>query len=141
MADYIYLIAPFCGWVVAQSIKFVLSLRKDGVRLSDAVQSGGMPSSHAAFMVALTTVIGLGQGFSSPIFAVSFAVSAIVIYDATSVRLTTGQQTDAIYQLAKAQKITLKTAINNARGHKMTEVIVGSAVGVVVGLALYKLLV
>jgi acid phosphatase family membrane protein YuiD len=65
MSDYIYIIAPICGWLVAQGIKFFLSLRKDGISWNDFVQSGGMPSSHTAFMVALLTVIGVNNGIQS----------------------------------------------------------------------------
>jgi acid phosphatase family membrane protein YuiD len=63
MKTYAYIIAPILGWVVAQGIKFMLSLRKDGISVYDTVQSGGMPSSHTAFMVSLATAIGFGEGF------------------------------------------------------------------------------
>ena len=132
MEGAIYIIAPLLGWAVAQGIKFVLSLRKDGVTIYDAFQSGGMPSSHSAFMISLSTVIGLNEGFSSAVFGLSIALSAIVMYDARGVRLATGQQTDVIRQLAKPAKI--KINITNARGHRILEVMVGAAIGVVVGL-------
>ena len=140
MNEYIYLIAPFSGWVVAQTIKFVLTLRKDGIRLSDAVQSGGMPSSHAAFMAALTTVIGLELGATDPIFGLAVAATAIVLYDAAGVRQTTGQQTQAIKELAKGQSNKLKSSIQDARGHTIVEVAAGVLVGVVTGLTLNTVL-
>ena len=86
MDGTLYIVAPVAGWLVAQGIKFVLTLRKDGVTLTDAFQSGGMPSSHSAFMVALTTVIGLNEGFDSAIFGLSLAITAIVMYDARELR-------------------------------------------------------
>ena len=136
MSDYIYLIAPVAGWLVAQGIKFALTLRKDGIKWGDAVQSGGMPSSHTAFIVALATVVGDTQGYTSVIFAVTAAVAAIIIYDAMGVRRTTGQQTDAINELAKLSKQRLKTEVTVSRGHTPAEVIVGAIVGIIVGLSL-----
>jgi acid phosphatase family membrane protein YuiD len=138
MGKYIYLIAPISGWVVAQSIKFALTLRKDGVKIQDAVQSGGMPSSHTAFMVSLTTVIGLSSGMSDVLFGISFAVTAVIMYDALGVRRTTGQQTVAIKKLALSTKTKINT-LDNAKGHTLPEVAVGTLVGVGVGIALYNI--
>ncbi len=139
MREYIYLIAPLGGWVVAQSIKFVLTLRKDGITFGDAVQSGGMPSSHTALIVALTTVIGLEADITSVAFGIAATVSGIVVYDALGVRRTTGQQTEAIRTLAKASKTKLGT-IDNAKGHTVPEVVVGGLVGILVGVLLYNFL-
>ncbi len=139
MGKYLYLIAPISGWVVAQSIKFVLTLRKDGVKIQDAVQSGGMPSSHTAFMVALTTVIGLSYGIDDVLFGITFAVTGVIIYDALGVRRTTGQQTVAIKKLALTTKTKINT-LDNAKGHTLPEVAVGALVGVAVGIVLYNLL-
>jgi uncharacterized protein len=139
MGDYIYLIAPLSGWVVAQSIKFGLTLRKDGVTIQDAVQSGGMPSSHTAFMVALTTVVGLTTSISDIAFGITAAVTGIIIYDALGVRRTTGQQTEAIKQLAKASKAKIGT-IDNAKGHTLPEVVVGALIGLAVGIICYNVL-
>lgn len=139
MREYIYLIAPLGGWVVAQSIKFAISLRKDGITFGDAVQSGGMPSSHTALIVALTTVIGLEAGITNVAFGIAATVSGIVVYDALGVRRTTGQQTEAIRALAKTTKTKLGT-IDNAKGHTLAEVIGGGVVGVAVGILLFNFL-
>lgn len=118
--------------MVAQAIKFALTLHQDGVSILDAFQSGGMPSSHAAFMMSLTTLIGFNEGFSSPIFALALAISAIVMYDARSVRLATGQQTEVIRKLAKKENIRVN--ITNAKGHRVIEIAAGAIIGVAVGL-------
>lgn len=118
--------------MVAQAIKFGLTLHQDGVSILDAFQSGGMPSSHAAFMMSLTTLIGFNVGFSSPIFALALAISAIVMYDARSVRLATGQQTEVIRKLAKKENIRVN--ITNAKGHRVIEIAAGAIIGVAVGL-------
>lgn len=139
MGEYIYLIAPLSGWVVAQSLKFGLTLRKDGVTIQDAVQSGGMPSSHTAFMFALTTVVGLTTSISDIAFGITAALTGIIVYDALGVRRTTGQQTEAIKQLAKTTKTKVGT-IDNAKGHTLPEVVVGALVGIGVGIICYNVL-
>jgi len=113
MSDYVYLIAPVLGWAVAQSIKFTLSLRKDGINWNDALQSGGMPSSHAAFMVSICTVVALAIGLKSVEFGIVSAVTAIILYDSLGVRKTTGDQTKAIDELAKHNQKVLKTKITD----------------------------
>ncbi|MFO0881834.1 MAG: divergent PAP2 family protein [Candidatus Saccharimonadales bacterium] len=134
MQKYQYLIAPLLGWVVAQSLKFIFSMRRQGLQWGEVVQSGGMPSSHTALTVALATVIGVNLGFDSAIFAVAATFAAVVIYDAMGVRRTTGEQTVAINELAKASKHKLTTKLDKARGHTPVEVVVGGLVGVAVGL-------
>lgn len=125
---------------MAQGLKYALSLRKDGFLWSDFVQSGGMPSSHSALMVSLSTIIALENGFFSVSFGIAAALTGIIIYDAMGVRRTTGQQTEAIKELAKAQKVKLKTDITVSRGHTPIEAAAGSAVGVIVGFCCYAML-
>jgi acid phosphatase family membrane protein YuiD len=91
-------------------------------------------------MVALATVVGINAGVASVAFGVAASLTGIVIYDAMGVRRTTGQQTVAIKELAKAGKHELKTEIALARGHTPAEVIVGSIVGFLVGLLVTSVL-
>ncbi|MCU0667087.1 MAG: divergent PAP2 family protein [Patescibacteria group bacterium] len=133
--SFLYLLAPFLGWILAQTIKLILTLRKDGISWGDSLQSGGMPSSHTAFMVSISTIIGINFGFTSALFALAISVTAIIIYDALGVRRTTGEQTDAIRKLSK--KINIKVDLtNDARGHNPLEIMGGVAVGLFVGTVL-----
>lgn len=68
------LASPFAGWIVAQFLKFIFTLRKDGISLQDAIQSGGMPSSHSAISSSLATAVGVTQGISSVSFAITVAL-------------------------------------------------------------------
>lgn len=137
MDSYAYILTPLVGWLAAQGIKFGLNLRKDGFQWMDFVESGGIPSSHSAFMVSLATIVGLNNGFTSAVFGIVAAITGIIIYDATGVRFTTGQQTEAIKELAKNQKLKLKTNIHVSRGHTPAEAAAGSLLGVAVGLICY----
>jgi len=57
-----------------------------------ALSPGGMPSSHTASVVGLTTALGLHEGTSSTIFALSLVLSLVVAYDATGIRLHAGER-------------------------------------------------
>lgn len=127
-----YIAAPFAGWIGAQLIKIAIH-KKLGFNWQDATQSGGMPSSHAAFMAALASSIAIGEGVDSVAFAISFAISCIVVYDATDVRLTTGQQTDIINKLAAKNGISSRVK-HNARGHTIPEAVAGVLLGVIIGI-------
>jgi len=136
MKNYIYIIAPALGWLAAQAIKFILANRKDGINWGDFLQSGGFPSSHSAFMVALTTVVGINYGIKSVTFAVVAAVTAIILYDSFGVRQTTGNQTKAIFELAERSKIRLRSKIHISEGHTVMEVFSGCLLGILVGVIL-----
>lgn len=140
VSNYAYLIAPTCGWLVAQAIKFALTLRKDGVRLQDFWASGGMPSSHTGFMAALTTVIGLQEGFYSSIFGLALAITGVIVYDAMGVRRTVGEHTDAIRELQKSDHLRSRVILNDAKGHTPAEVCIGGLVGIIVGIVVYMIL-
>lgn len=131
-SKFAILIAPFVGWIVAQFFKFVFTLRKDGIRFSDAIQSGGMPSSHSAFMSSLTAAIGFTEGIDSVAFAIALALTAIIMYDATGVRRTTGEQTIVINKLSK--KAGSKEMVkHDARGHTPLEAVAGMVTGAITG--------
>lgn len=140
MQDYIFFIAPIAGWVIAQGIKILLDLRKDGVQLKDAVASGGMPSAHVTGIVALTTVIGRREGIESAIFGLAMAITVIIIYDALGVRRATGDNTVAIQELAKKMRLAGRTHVLMARGHTPYEVLAGVILGVAIGSILIKIL-
>lgn len=129
---YAVLIAPVIGYLAAQFIKFIFTLRKDGVRFSDAIQSGGMPSSHSALMSSLTAAIAFTEGVDSVAFAIAAALTAVIMYDATGVRRTTGEQTEAINALRKNSEKKVPY-IHDAKGHTPLEVIAGMVTGIITG--------
>ena len=65
----------------AQLIKFLLViLQQRRLNFPSLVTTGGMPSSHSAFTVCLTTSVGLNHGFNSTYFAMCFVFTMIVMY-------------------------------------------------------------
>ncbi len=123
--------------MVAQGLKYLISLRKDGLQVFDLYASGGFPSSHTAFVTAPTLLIGIRDGVDSPLFAAMSIICCIVMYDAIGVRRATGQQTRAINELADKTSKRLVTKIHSAKGHKPIEVVAGLGVGALVALAFY----
>ena len=103
----------------------------------DLVVSGGMPSSHSAFVISLATIIFLMEGTSTA-FAVSLVLAMIILRDAFGVRRSVGEEGTIINQILI--KIKLKTKTHFAMGHTPVQVLVGSVLGFLIALLVYYLL-
>lgn len=122
----------------AQLVKLIIYWFKNK-KLSwhDLVVTGGMPSSHSAFVVALAVIIYLVEG-ASAVFAVSLVFAFVVIRDAFGVRRSVGKEGKAIEKLLKLHKI--KSKFHYAMGHTPLQVFVGSIIGFVVAILVYYVL-
>ena len=90
----------FISWFIAQAIKTVIDWRiNKSFSRERLVGSGGMPSSHSAMVSSLTIAMARSEGFSSPIFALTLAFAAVVIYDAMGVRRAAGEQAKALNRM------------------------------------------
>jgi len=127
------------SWAVAQSLKVLISLWLDKkLDWRRCFGMGGMPSSHSAFVFSLMLCIAVKETVASPLFALSFALAAVVIYDAMGVRRETGKQGEVLNQilsqvLVEGQPITEKQ-LKELVGHTPLEVIGGVIVGSLVTL-------
>ena len=128
------------AWFVAQALKiptyYLLEKRLDWTRFFG---SGGMPSSHSAFVISLTIMIGAVEGFDSALFAAAVVLSAIVMYDASGVRHETGIQGQVLNEIIRkvfvdGQPIT-DVELKELVGHTKVEVAGGFIVGVLTALA------
>ena len=135
------LIAALVGWAIAQGAKAILyTIVNREFKFERLVGSGGMPSSHAATVCAMTTAVALQFGLASFEFAVSFVLSSVVLHDARGVRQEAGKQavtiTAIVDHLLKEGKILelpnweLKELI----GHTPLQVLIGSIMGIGIGL-------
>jgi uncharacterized protein len=96
------------------------------------IQPGGMPSSHSALVVAVTHAIGLSEGFASALFALAFAVSMIVVYDATGIRRQAGKHAELINAMIEdlASGHPLKQEqLREVLGHTPLQALGGIALG------------
>ncbi len=122
----------------AQLIKMIIYFfRHKSLSWHDLIVTGGMPSSHSAFVVSLATIIFLEEGLSTA-FVISLVLAMIVLRDAFGVRRTVGEEGMVINQILK--KIKLKTRSHFALGHTPAQVLVGSLIGFAVSLGVYYLL-
>ena len=138
------LIAAILSWIIGQFLKapldYVLNKRWNwGIILSP----GGMPSSHSALVTSVTLAIGLQEGFGTPLFALAFAISMIVIYDAAGVRRQAGIHAERINEMMKSlfegSGIPEKE-LKEVLGHTPFEVITGVILGIIISVVLYWLL-
>ncbi len=133
------LLCAVAGWFIAQALKiptyWLLEKELDWRRFFG---SGGMPSSHTAFVVSLTLMIGATEGFDTALFALSVVLSAIVMYDASGVRRETGIQGQVLNEILQkvfvdGQPIT-DVELKELVGHTKVEVAGGFLVGVLTAL-------
>jgi acid phosphatase family membrane protein YuiD len=121
------------AWLIAQVIKVVEdSARHRRVDLRRLASAGGMPSSHTALVVALTTVIGSKRGINSPEFALSAIFSVVVMYDATGVRRAAGMQARVLNRIIDDlfhQEGIKEERLRELLGHTPVEVIAGGLLG------------
>lgn len=135
----IWLWIPVITWFVVQCTKIVIELIKNKkLNLRRIVGSGGMPSSHSAFVCSLATAIGITEGVSSPLFAMAVALSAIVMYDAAGVRRAAGKQAKILNQIieSEGENINVQEKLIELLGHTPLEVFVGALVGIVMAFLL-----
>jgi acid phosphatase family membrane protein YuiD len=129
------------AWFIAQFSKpFVQYLRTREWAWSWFFSAGGMPSTHSAIITAATVAIGILMGLDSPEFALSVAISMIVLYDAAGVRRQAGEHARVINAIIDdlSHGHPLKEEnLKELLGHTPGEVIVGVAVGITVTLILF----
>ena len=133
------LVTAILSWFVAQLLKMIFVLIRDKkLDFSRMVGSGGMPSSHSAFVVSLAVSVGLKEGFSSSLFAVSVVMALIVMYDAAGVRRAAGQQAKLLNQLVEKWETddieNRGQKLKELLGHTPVEVFAGAVLGALIGI-------
>ena len=141
------LITALIGWFAAQVLKMILVWDKKKFDFKRIIGSGGMPSSHSSFVMALTMSIGFTQGFDSVVFAISAVMSFVVMYDAAGVRRSAGQQAAILNKLVESVmnagydrgKDFSKTEkrLKELLGHTPIEVFAGAILGVIIAIIRY----
>ena len=125
------------AWFIAQLIKIIITLiTEKKLNFALMVESGGMPSSHTAAVVAASVKVGVMEGISSSIFGISLVLSLVVMYDAVGVRQSVGKQAKALNKLTENLKNLLPIDIDLIKevcGHNVAQVFFGMILGVIVG--------
>jgi uncharacterized protein len=106
------------------------------------VGTGGMPSSHAAAVAALSTAVGLKEGFQSTVFSVTLYLSLVIMYDAAGLRRAAGRQAMILNRLIDEHFKHPEREIHRlieTLGHTPFEVFVGALLGSASAFAWHRL--
>jgi len=133
------LINSVIAWAIAQVSKTIIfGIKEKRINFKRLVETGGMPSSHTAFVTSLATGIGLVEGFNSTIFALATAFALVVMYDAAGVRRAAGKQARVLNMIVRDlnKKELHIERLRELLGHTPFEVLIGAAVGI--GVVLWR---
>ena len=123
---------------IAQFIKVITYLyTHKKINFKIFTTTGGMPSSHTAGVIALSTSIALIEGIDSLLFAVSFGFSLVIMQDAAGLRRAAGKTAETLNRLVdefvqKNKDIKPYTALKELLGHTPLEVFCGMILGIII---------
>jgi uncharacterized protein len=130
-----------CAFLVQISKVLTFLWREKKINVRRFVETGGMPSSHAASVSSLTTCVGLREGVGSVLFGVVLFFSLIVIYDAAGLRRAAGRQASLLNRILY-EHIQLPgqphERLRELLGHTPIEVLVGAIIGFLFSIAIYR---
>ena len=119
----------------AQVIKFfIFTIKNKHINFKIFTTTGGMPSAHSAGVMGLSTIVGIIEGYSSIVFAMSLGFSLITMYDAAGVRRAAGKTAACLNRMMDdfynhdVQAIGGK--LKELLGHTPFEVIMGALFGI-----------
>ncbi len=119
----------------AQVIKFILfTIKTRKVNFKIFSTTGGMPSSHSAGVMGLSTIVGILQGYDSILFAICLGFSLIIMYDAAGLRRAAGKTAACLNRMMEdfyhhdLQSVGGK--LKELLGHTPLEVFVGAVFGI-----------
>jgi acid phosphatase family membrane protein YuiD len=137
-------LSAITSWFLAQAIKSaIMLLRTKRRNVKEMLQTivwrtGGMPSSHAALVSAMTASIAIKEGIHSNLFAVSVFMALIIMRDAMGVRRSSGIQAKSLNSLGKSMEERMGVeyhAVKEVQGHTPLEVVIGALLGIFIAAA------
>lgn len=141
---YTILIAPIAAGVIAQVIKVIIRSNKQRFNFKNFLAYSGMPSGHTAMVVSLVVIIGLENGFHSPLFAISVILAIVVIRDALGIRRYLGEHgrtLNILVQDLREDKMLDEQYphLLERIGHTPLQVLVGGIIGFFISYIVYIL--
>ncbi len=118
------IIIPVVSLIMAIIVKWLVHALKWRFSMARMFGSGGMPSAHSTFVIALSTAMGLKYGPWSDEFAICLVISIIIIYDAMNVRYQAGLHARVLNRLTPDDGETL----NESMGHTPLEALIGGII-------------
>ena len=138
LLDNYMLVTAISSWFLAQVLKTMIDAYfNKSINWERMTGSGGMPSSHSAFVVSMTTAAAIEHGVSSSIFAICFVLASVVMYDATGVRRETGKQAVLLNKMLEDNPFNWKPEefemkLKEYVGHTPLQVLMGALLGILV---------
>ena len=133
-----YLYIPLILWFCIQTFKVIYDLvTTKKFNFKRILGAGGMPSSHSAVVTCLATLIGKSEGVDSIMFAMATIFAMVVMYDAAGVRRAAGKQAHLLNKIVETPGLTgveVQERLVEVLGHTPLQVIVGAAIGIIVGI-------
>ncbi len=123
--------------IIAQILKFLgylVTHKKIDFKL--LLTTGGMPSSHSAGVIGLSTMVGFMKGFSSVEFAIAIGYSLVVMYDAAGLRRSAGKMAASLNKMMddfyEHRQTHPAERLKELLGHTPIEVFFGAILGVII---------
>jgi len=126
-------LASACFAQILKVIFYFLTHKKINFKIFTT--TGGMPSSHSAGVISLSTSVGLVEGFSSVSFAIAIGFALVVLQDAAGLRRAAGKTAATLNRLVNEMaEHTNQTkpyeVLKELLGHTPFEVFMGSLLGI-----------
>jgi len=127
-------LAVVSAWCLTQGIKVMLSIIiEKKLKWQRFIEPGGMPSSHAAVVMALLTGVGIKEGIESTIFLVTLIFASVTIYEAIGVRREVGEQAKLLNKILRPSSPERSHQLKEQLGHRPIEVSIGGIIGLLMG--------
>lgn len=132
----------FISWFTAQLIKVIVVLiTEKKLDIRKILDSGGIPSSHSAFVVAMAISIAKICGIASTQFALALGFACIVMYDAAGIRRAAGEQAKILNQMMESWENTdpkfVQKELKELLGHTPIQVFAGAVLGFLISFFAY----
>lgn len=100
-------------WFTIQILKVIIdSIKIKEFSFTSIFAAGWFPSFHSWLATSVTTMVRLSEWLNSVLFAVSFAFSLLVAYDAMNIRFESGKQAKCINEIRSSLSAALLWSLN-----------------------------
>ena len=100
-------------WFAIQILKVIIdSIKIKAISYTSIFAALGFPSFHSGLATSVTTMVWLSEWFNSVLFAVCFAFSLLVAYDAMNIRFESWKQAKCINEIRSSLSSALLWNLN-----------------------------
>ena len=100
-------------WFTIQILKVIIdSIKIRAISYTSIFAAWWFPSFHSGLATSVTTMVRISEWFGSVLFAVCFAFSLLVAYDAMNIRFESGKQAKCINEIRSSLSAALLGSLN-----------------------------